>query len=419
MSRYDVAYKPEGANGSTRLRVTVTDTTTGTVQDPVEVTRETIREAARRLAALMEGARVEDVERELAAAIDQSLAPELLVRPARELCEKFPELKPEIIEGLLRESETANIIAVSKRGKTFLALYIALSIASGRCIFGRHAVRRAGPVLYIDAELHPNTLAKRIATVARAMGLTSDEYADALHVVSLRGNLCDLYALKPRLFSRLQRGQYVAVFLDALYRLVPSGVDENSNSDMTPLYNMIDNTADEMGAAILLIHHASKGNQSGKSVTDTGAGAGAISRATDSHIILRDHEEDDVVVMEAACRSFPPLEPVCLKWEYPLWKAAPELDPTQLRQDGRKRRKAEPPPEPEYDAQRFVAEFVTGMPVPKSLIITKAAKKLGSSRQATGLLQMAEAEGLVHRWQMNTDKRVVYYANREQQLYAE
>jgi hypothetical protein len=126
-----------------------------------------------------------------------------------------------------------------------------------------------------------------------------------------------------------------------------------------------------------------------------------------------------VVVMEAACRSFPPLEPVCLKWEYPLWKAAPELDPTQLRQDGRKRRKAEPPPEPEYDAQRFVAEFVTGMPVPKSLIITKAAKKLGSSRQATGLLQMAEAEGLVHRWQMNTDKRVVYYANREQQLYAE
>jgi RecA-family ATPase len=243
------------------------------------------------------------VERELSEQIGD-LPPALLVRPARELCAKFPDLKPAIVEGLLREGESANIIAVSKRGKTFLSLYIGLCLASGRCIFDRHAVRR-GPVLYIDAELHPNTLAKRIATVARAMGLTQNEYADTFHVVSLRGNLCDIYGLRA-LFHQFKPGDYAAVFLDALYRLIPAGVDENSNSDMTPLYNTIDRYADEMGAAFFIIHHSSKGFQSHKGVTDVGSGAGAISRATDSHIILREHELDDVVVMEAACRSFAP-----------------------------------------------------------------------------------------------------------------
>jgi hypothetical protein len=61
-----------------------------------------------------------------------------------------------------------------------------------------------------------------------------------------------------------------------------------------------------------------------------GSGAGAQARAVDCHAILRPHAEKDVHVLEAALRSFPPLEPVCLRWEFPIWKPAEGLDPTRL-----------------------------------------------------------------------------------------
>ena len=399
MSRYTLETERIGSNGSAQIRVSVIDATGGTKSDAVDVTRASVREAAAHFAKLMPPAAVVDVERELKQALDGHTPPELLVRAARELCQQFSEMKPEIVEGLLREGESANVIAVSKRGKTFLALYLGLSIAAGRCIFGSHAVRR-GPVLYIDAELHPNTLAKRITIVAEAMGLTADEYADTFHVVSLRGNLCDIYGLWT-LFQRFKPGDYAAVFLDALYRLIPAGVDENSNSDMTPLYNTIDRYAEELGAAFFIIHHSSKGVQGHKGKTDVGAGAGAISRAADSHIILREHEEEDMVVMEAACRSFPPLKALCLRWDYPLWRAAPDLDPTQLRQEGR-RRKQEPadPAEPRIDwtTAKFVESFVTDKPQDKDVITARAFASKLSGRAAERWLKLAEADGLVHRW---------------------
>ena len=61
----------------------------------------------------------------------------------------------------------------------------------------------------------------------------------------------------------------------AFYRFLPAGTDENANADMASLYNHIDRYAADLGCAFVLIHHSSKGNQSGKSVTDVGAGAGS------------------------------------------------------------------------------------------------------------------------------------------------
>ena len=97
------------------------------------------------------------------------------------------------------------------------------------------------------------------------------------------------------------------------------------------LYNILDEYAAELGAAWANIHHASKGTQSDKSVTDVGAGAGSQSRAADTHIILRPHEQDGLVVLDAALRSFPPVEPLVLQWSYPLWRPAEGVDPKQLK----------------------------------------------------------------------------------------
>src|SRR5262249_50178330 len=71
--------------------------------------------------------------------------------------------------------------------------------------------------------------------------------------------------------------------------------------------------------------------QAEKAIVDVGAGAGAQSRAADTHLILRPHEDDGVAVLEAAVRSFKPIEPISLRWQFPLWHVDGDADPALLR----------------------------------------------------------------------------------------
>ena len=50
--------------------------------------------------------------------------------------------------------------------KTYLAIDLAISVAAGRAFLGTYPVH-SGPVLLVDCELHPNTLAKRLAAANR------------------------------------------------------------------------------------------------------------------------------------------------------------------------------------------------------------------------------------------------------------
>jgi hypothetical protein len=183
--------------------------------------------------------------------------------------------------------------------------------------------------------------------------------------------------------------------IDALYRLIPRGFDENSNADITAIYNRVDQYAELIGAAIICVHHATKGNQSGKSVIDIGSGAGAQARAVDSHITLRPHQEDNCVVMEAALRSFPPLPAMGLRWEYPVWKLDPTLDVDSLREPGQRRQKAD---EPDWTAESFAAAFVAPDPKAKSSILVAAGKRGIKQHRAALLLSAAVDCGAAHEW---------------------
>lgn len=246
-----------------------------------------------------------------------------------ELRERHPTLNAIVIEGLLRQGETCNIIADSKAGKSWLVYGLALSIITGRKWLGRFETHR-GPVLLIDNELHPSTLAHRIPSVAEAMSIAAAEFENDLEVVSLRGRLRSLTELASGL-EVIEPGTYRAIILDAKYRFVASGKSENDNAAETAFYNEIDRIAENTGAAIVLVHHSSKGDQGGKKITDVGSGAGAQSRATDCHVIMRPHEEPSVVVVEAAVRSFKPVEPLAIRWEFPLWLPVNGIDTAKLK----------------------------------------------------------------------------------------
>lgn len=329
----------------------------------------------------------------------------------RQLMAACPALRPPVIDGLLREGETMNLIASPKTGKSWLVLDLAIAVATGRPWLGRFPTV-AGDVLIIDNELHGETSANRIPKVAKARGLGTDEFADKVFIRNLRGALHDIVSLGS-FFRAIERGRFRLIVLDAFYRFLPAGMDENANADMASLYNHIDRYAADLGCAFVLIHHSSKGNQSGKSVTDVGAGAGSQSRATDAHLVLRQHEEPDVVVLDAAVRSWPPQESACLRWAFPVWDVADDLDPKRLRvETPRRRQRADRPSPPEdWTPERFVGAFMSGGPALRDEILMAATKDL-SHAKASSMLKLAEARGLVQRVQPGPSDRVRFVVAR-------
>jgi hypothetical protein len=211
--------------------------------------------------------------------------------------------------------------------------------------------------------------------------------------VPLRGRMLDIHQLGPAI-RQYKGGDFALCVLDALYRFEPANGDENSNAGKTGFYNQLDNYAEHLDCAIVGVHHASKGNQSEKAVTDVGAGAGAQSRAADCHMILRPHKEEGAIVLEAVVRSFPPVEAAVMQWQFPLWRPALDLDPSDLLEQNRK-----PAKKPEAEARKlsqFVDEIVPlGTRATLQEIKAKAKDRYGV-RGTDELLTKAEATGLLH-----------------------
>lgn len=248
------------------------------------------------------------------------------------LHDAHPRLAEYLIDGLLRRGETMNIIAAPKVGKSWLTYSLALAIVTGELWLGQFQCR-AGRVLTIDNELHPATLAHRVRVAADGAAVREDEYRGRWDVLSLRGRLMDLPAIASTL-EKIKPGTYDAIILDAFYRALPDGVNENDNASMAGLYNLIDRSAGRLNVSWINVHHSSKGSQATKEVTDIGAGAGAQSRAADTHLVLRPHEEQSCFVLDAVVRSFAPVDPLPLRWAFPCWRPATELDPALVKGRG-------------------------------------------------------------------------------------
>ncbi len=330
---------------------------------------------------------------------------EPLFMSVRQLVHDYPAMRKPVIHGMLRVGETMNLISAPKLGKSWLVIDLALSVVTGRTWLGQFQCER-GDVLILDNELHPETLANRIPRVAEARQIGADQYADRLFVRNLRGRLKDIFSLG-EYFQRLESGRFKLIICDAFYRFLPRDTDENDNGTMANLYNVVDHYADHTGSSFVLIHHSSKGNQSLKTITDVGAGAGSLGRAADAHIVIRRHEEDDVAVMEGETRAWPKFPPQCIKWSFPVWNPAPEFDPAQLRGDKPKKKDEEPPADT-WTAEIFTQSFVADEPRSRSSILSAANTAGLSDYKAERLLRRAEASGLIHRWETGRNRPTSY-----------
>lgn len=198
------------------------------------------------------------------------------------------ELPEELIEGLLRRGDQMLIAGASKTSKSFLALELAVAVATGRDWLGKYPCRQ-GRVLYINGEVKQAHMERRLEAVLKPTGETKEtgiersELKDKLTFNHLRGYTVTISQICKRIEKQGQK--YDLIVCDPLYTL-GDVKDENDASAVLRFLRELGTLSEKTGAAVITVHHHSKGAQGGKKSIDRASGSGAFGRWFDAILDL-------------------------------------------------------------------------------------------------------------------------------------
>jgi hypothetical protein len=85
------------------------------------------------------------------------------------------------------------------------------------------------------------------------------------------------------------------------------------------------------GAATLFTHHYAKGSPNNKEALDRFSGSGVLIRDPDVYFAMTRHAQEDAFTLDLTLRCLPQVEPFVVRWEYPLFELAPDLNHEELR----------------------------------------------------------------------------------------
>lgn len=260
----------------------------------------------------------------------QSLPQEQISLPeiigAQQLLESDVCEPPEIVEGLFRKGEKVLIGGRSKAMKTWAAMNLAISVSHGRNFWGFKT--QEGECLYINFELHPGTVKNRLRMIAHAMDVF--KFSPNLEILNLRGFHVTAQTLLNHIVKQSNNKHYAVIIIDPLYKLT-AGKDENSAGEMTVVMNAIEEISKTTGAAIVIPAHFSKGDASKKDSIDRISGSGVFARDADTIITMVALEHENTYLIESNLRSLPPINPITVRWEFPIHKVDPSIDKTKIK----------------------------------------------------------------------------------------
>lgn len=197
---------------------------------------------------------------------------------------------PCVVDRLWPEGALGFISSPPKKGKTWLALSLALSIVTGQPFLGQFRTPAARPVLYVALEGHRAAIADRISVLARGMGLDPDEQIPGLHLAyKPRGlNISDP-AWAAILIEQAHRVGAAMMIVDVLR--AAAILKENAPEDFGKLRDNLAPLAPTCAAALL--HHFTKLSEISKE-RDPGermSGSGAMFGALDVGVYITGSQE--------------------------------------------------------------------------------------------------------------------------------
>jgi hypothetical protein len=161
-----------------------------------------------------------------------------------------------LIDGLWADQAVGILGGEPKCCKSFLALDIAVGVASGSPCLRRFPVRRTGPVLIFPAEDAIGVVHRRIEGICNAADTTIDDLP--LFVITAPRLLLDLPQDRDRLRDTVATIRPVLLVLDPFIRL--HRADENASKEIAPLLGYLRELQREFQTAVLLVHHVRKGS---------------------------------------------------------------------------------------------------------------------------------------------------------------
>ncbi|HWX09288.1 MAG TPA: AAA family ATPase [Gaiellaceae bacterium] len=178
----------------------------------------------------------------------------LPVRRAHEL-DACPEEQRWLIEGLWAAEAVGILGGEPKCCKSFLALDMAVAVASGAPCLRRFPTIRRGRVLLFAAEDSPAVVRQRLAGIAAAVGSTLD--ALDIHVIVAPVLRLDVELDQRRLEETVAALSPMLLVLDPFVRL--HRIDENVSAEVAPLLDYLRGLQRRHRVAVVLVHHARKG----------------------------------------------------------------------------------------------------------------------------------------------------------------
>lgn len=196
--------------------------------------------------------------------------------------------KPQwVVRDLLEQHSFAVCFGAPAAGKTFVALDMALCVATGRPFHG-HEVKQ-GPVFYIAGEGH-NGFARRAAawSVANDLSLKGVPFFKSNSSVILTDE-ASVQKLTDVIDDMVDKfGKPALVVIDTLARAMGAS-DENSTKEMGGFVQVVDEIKDRYDTTLLAVHHTGHGAK------DRARGSSALLGAVDAEFMVEKWSKDDPI----------------------------------------------------------------------------------------------------------------------------
>ena len=222
---------------------------------------------------------------------------------AHRLCERLPEERW-LIEGLFAEEGVGIVGGEPKCCKSFLALDMAVSVASGAPCLGRFAVAMPGPVLLYAAEDALPVVRERLAGICEAAQVDFERLN--LEVITASSLRLDLAEDRDRLAATVAAVRPRLLVLDPFVRL--HRIDENSSGEVAPLLAFLRDVQRACHVAVAVVHHAKKGAGNARAGQAL-RGSSEFHAWGDSNLYLRrEGERLTLCVEHRAAAAIPPMD---------------------------------------------------------------------------------------------------------------
>lgn len=252
----------------------------------------------------------QEVERMIHGARAKGFAPASVYYESNTSCSRKPlltmigDLKQSpvkyLIDGILECQSLIGLVGASGCGKSFVAIDMAMSIATGLPYHGRSVEQ--GLVIMCVGEGHSGMPARceswcshhsvckseaKLAVTDRAADLFNETYVERF------------YEEIKMLIEKFGPPQLIVI--DTVARHMP-GMDENSAKDMGSLIQIADTLKQEFNCSIMFVHHTGLANH------DRARGSSAFKAALDTEILLATVGGNDIAMKCDKQKDGPPFE---------------------------------------------------------------------------------------------------------------